>query len=75
MISLSERFGLHITFSKPDKTTYLHIVQHLAAEAGIAAEGDTLALAAERFALERGGRSARIARQFVDGLLAKDENN
>ena len=25
---------------------------------------------AERYALERGGRSARLARQFVDGLLA-----
>lgn len=26
---------------------------------------------AERFALERGGRSARLAKQFVDGLLSK----
>ena len=30
-----------------------------------------LDLLAERFALERGGRSARLARQFVDGLLSR----
>ena len=31
----------------------------------------TLDLLAERYALGRGGRSARAATQFVDGLLAK----
>ena len=30
-----------------------------------------LELLAERFALGRGGRSARAATQFIDGLLAK----
>ena len=29
LISLSERFGIHVTFSKPNKETFLHIVQHL----------------------------------------------
>ena len=72
LISLSERFGLQITFSKPDKKTYLHIVQHLAAEAGLETDPVSLAQSAERFALERGGRSARVARQFIDGLLAKE---
>ncbi len=72
-ISLSERFGLHVTFSKPDKKTYLHIVKHLAEEYGVLdmlAE-EEMELLAERFALERGGRSARLARQFVDSLVAK----
>ena len=32
-----------------------------------------LELLAERFALERGNRSARLARQFIDGLLSKAE--
>ena len=32
LVSLSERFGLHITFSKPNKQTFLHIVHHLAEE-------------------------------------------
>lgn len=71
LVSLSERFGLHITFSKPGKETFLHIVRHLAAENGISMPREELELLAERFALERGSRSARLARQFIDGLLSK----
>lgn len=71
IMSLSERFGIHISFSKPDKETYLHIVRHLASIQGVHVPPDELDLLAERFALERGGRSARLARQFVDGLLAR----
>jgi predicted AAA+ superfamily ATPase len=70
LISLSERFGIHITFGKPTKQTYLHIVKHLATNAGIVMEEKELELLAERFALARGGRSARLARQFVDGLIS-----
>ena len=70
LVSLSERFGIHITFSKPDKATFLHIVRHLAAAGGVQLPTDELERRAERYALERGGRSARLARQFVDGLLA-----
>ncbi len=71
LVSLSERFGIHITFSKPNKQTFLHIVHHLAEEKGIDMPADELDLLAERFALERGGRSARIAKQFIDGMLAR----
>ena len=71
LISLSERFGIHISFYKPNKETFLHIVHHLAEESGIDMPNDELERLAERFALERGGRSARLARQFVDGLLSR----
>ncbi|MBQ8266836.1 MAG: ATP-binding protein [Clostridia bacterium] len=71
MVSLSERFGIHITFSKPNKETFLNIVHHLAQQSGIDMSKDELNLLAERFALERGGRSARLARQFIDGLLSR----
>lgn len=71
LVSLSERFGLHVTFVKPNKETYLHIVKSLADSAGVTMAEDELTLLAERFALERGGRSARLARQFVDRLLAE----
>ena len=70
IISLSERFGIQITFQKPNKQTYLDIVRHLAQEHGIGYDPKTLELEAERFALGRGGRSARAAKQFVDGLIA-----
>ena len=71
LVSLSERFGIHITFSKPNKQTFLNIVHHLANENGIDMPTDEIDLLAERFALERGGRSARLAKQFIDGILAK----
>lgn len=71
LISLSARFGIHITFSKPNKETFLRIVHHIADEKHIEMEAAELELLAERFALERGGRSARLAKQFIDNLLSK----
>ena len=70
LISLSDRFGIQITFSKPDKDTFLNIVGHLAKENGIDIPKEKLEAEAERFALERGGRNARLARQFIDRLLS-----
>ena len=71
MISLSERFGIQITFQKPNKATYLDIVHPLAAQRGIEMDEKDLDIKAEAFALGRGGRSARAATQFIDGLVAK----
>lgn len=71
LVSLSERFGIHVTFSKPNKETFLNIVHHLAEKNAVEMTEDELDLLAERFALERGGRSARLAQQFIDGLLSR----
>lgn len=71
LVSLSERFGIHISFSKPSKETFLHIVHHLAEENAVDMPKGELEQLAEQFALERGGRSARLARQFIDGLLSR----
>ena len=46
-------------------------MHHSAEENGIGMPADELDLLAERFALERGGRSARLAKQFIDGMLAR----
>ncbi len=75
IVSLSERFGLHITFSRPDKSTYLEIVRRLCDDAKITYDPEKLGIAAEKFALQKSARSARAARQFVDGLIsgAKEE--
>ena len=70
-LSLSERFGLQISFYKPDKAAYLAIVRQLAQTAGLDTPVDELEAGAERFALGRGGRSARGARQYVDSLIAQ----
>lgn len=67
-VSLSARFGLAIYYAKPGKDKYLEIVRKLASQYGIQAETGTLDIKAEAFALSRGGRSPRTARQFVDCL-------
>ena len=63
-ISLSERFGLWVSFYPFPQDEYLDIVNHWLGHFGCndfeAARGDAL-----RFALERGSRSGRVAWQFA----------
>lgn len=68
--SLSERFGLRVTFQRPTKETYLNIVRELARKDGVQMDDEELCAGAERFALGRSARSARAARQYVDSLLS-----
>lgn len=64
-MSLSARFGLTITFSKPEKELYLEIVKSLADEYGISMEEEELFRKAEAFAIRSNGRSPRTAKQFI----------
>jgi predicted AAA+ superfamily ATPase len=66
-VSLSQRFGLNVAFLKPDRDRYLEIVRGLARDYGIRESCD-LEAASERYAIERGGRSPRVARQFIEYL-------
>lgn len=70
LLSLSERFGLSITFSRPDKTLYLEIVHRLAEKKKIQLCETELDRRAEAFALRKGGRTARAAEQFTDSLMS-----
>ena len=70
MISLSDRFGLTITFFKPGKDKYLDIARDLAKQYGLKISTAEVDAAAERFALSRGGRSPRVAKQCVEHLKA-----
>lgn len=66
-LSLSDRFGLTITFLNPSKKEYLDIVEKLAADRGLDyVDKDRLFLVAEQWATRKGGRSPRCAKQFVD---------
>ncbi len=67
-LSLSERFGLTVLFSKPDKKLYLTIVKELARRYQIAMDESELEVQAEAFALRKGNRSARCAEQFINSL-------
>lgn len=68
-LSLSDRFGLAVNFSAPSKDKYLDIVNAIAKHKGVDMEEDKLFFEAEQWALERGGRSPRCARQFIDSLF------
>ena len=67
-ISLSQRFGLAVSLMRPDRAQYLLIVRELALQYGVN-DLEALDLQAERYAIERGGRSPRVARQFVESLM------
>lgn len=73
LTSLSARFGLQITFSRPDKNLYSGIVVELAKKYGIDMPEDKLIMKAEAHALRAGGRSPRTARQFIEYLAYKQD--
>lgn len=68
-LSLSDRFGLAVCYTAPTKKEFIKIVCALAEEKGIDKPQDELAADAERFALARGGRSPRCAKQYVESLF------
>ena len=72
LTSLSERFGLTVTFERPDKNQYTDIVTCLAHLNGIAMPVEELIARAEAFALRRAGRSPRVAKQFIHSILANE---
>lgn len=69
LMSLSDRFGLTIYFSQPNKALYLDIVHELAKKNGINLKREELDIKAEAFALSRANRSPRAAEQFIKSLM------
>lgn len=65
-LSLSDRFGLTITFLNPNKFEYQDIVRKIAADRGLDVDEEHLVFKAEQWATRRGGRSPRCAKQFID---------
>lgn len=70
--SLSARFGLTITYLKPDRELYAQIVTGLAKEYGVETPLPVLLEKAEAHAIRQGGRSPRTARQFVEFTKAAE---
>lgn len=66
IMSLSDRFGLMITFQMPNREKFLEIAKQIAEERGIDAPFDEIAEGIEKYALARGYRSPRIAKQYLD---------
>lgn len=68
-LSLAARFGLMVTFQKPQKRLYLEIVDELAKKNNITLPLDELHVQAEAFAIRNNGRSGRTAKQFIETVL------
>tara|TARA_R100001143_G_C3355869_1_gene132287 strand:- start:1602 stop:2483 length:882 start_codon:yes stop_codon:yes gene_type:complete len=71
-ISLSERFGIWLSFYPFKQDDYLDIVHHWLHELGCpASDIETCRLEALQWALERGSRSGRVAHQFAKDWAAR----
>ena len=68
--SLSARFGIVITFGKPDRDLYSTLVMQLAMHYGLSLPENELITEAEAYAIRSGGRSPRVARQYVEYKIA-----
>ena len=66
LMSLSARFGLTVTFQRPEKARFENILAELAKQHGIDMPMDQLLVKAEAFAICAGGRSPRVAKQFIE---------
>ena len=66
LMSLSARFGLTVTFQRPEKARFETILEELARQHHIQMPIDQLLVKAEAFAIRAGGRSPRVAKQFIE---------
>lgn len=66
-ISLSDRFGITLTYLSPNQEEYLDIVYALAKKHNIV--NSDLRQEALKWEMSHSGRSGRVAKQFIDNLL------
>jgi predicted AAA+ superfamily ATPase len=70
-VSLSDRFGLWIGFHNCDQPTYFAMVEGYAKALGIDIAEDELRRQANEWSVTRGGRSGRVAWQFIQDLAGR----
>jgi predicted AAA+ superfamily ATPase len=70
-VSLSDRFGLWLGFHNCDQPTYLAMIRGYCDAYGLAIDDETLTARAIEWAQTRGGRSGRVAIQFVRNLAGE----
>jgi predicted AAA+ superfamily ATPase len=64
-VSLSDRFGLWVSFHAMDQATYLGIARHWATSLGAPSGGERFEREALQWAMARGARNGRVAWQFA----------
>ena len=70
-VSLSDRFGLWLGFHNCDQPTYLAMIRDYCDHYGLEIDDATLQARAIEWAATRGGRSGRVAIQFVRQLAGE----
>lgn len=69
-ISLSDRFGITLTYHAPNQDEYMHIVQELANKHAVPISPSELKSQAVQWEMSHSGRSGRTARQLITHLLS-----
>ena len=71
-VSLSDRFGLWIGFHNCSQADFLEMVRGYADHFGLMADRSTLESEALQWAMSRGGRSGRVAWQFIQDAAGRE---
>ncbi len=72
-VSLSDRFGLWVGFHNCDQPTFFAMIEGYAAVMGLSLDSSELRRRAVEWSVTRGGRSGRVAWQFVQDLAGRME--
>ena len=70
-LSLVNRFGVTISYSKPSQKEFFNIVTELARKSGCTLSDEELCREANKWELSHGGISGRTATQFVNYIMAQ----
>ncbi len=70
-VSLSDRFGLWLGFHNCDQDTYFAMIEGYAKRYGLDLPAETLRAEAVEWSMTRGGRSGRVAWQFIQDLAGR----
>lgn len=70
--ALTQRFGLSVVYEKPDRLSYIKVLTEIAADYNIAIT-ETEIKEAEAYAISKGGRSCRVAKQYVEELIRRQD--
>ena len=70
-VSLSDRFGLWLGFHACDQTTYLDMIQGYVEHYRLNIDAQTLRAEAIEWSVTRGGRSGRVAWQYIQDLAGR----
>lgn len=68
--ALTQRFGLSVVYEKPDRLSYIKVLTEIAADYNIEIT-ETEIKEAEAYAISKGGRSCRVAKQYVEELIRR----